>query len=148
MELTVQRNLKTPIREQIVSQIVWQVASGRLASGAALPSIRALSRQLGVHHNTCLQAYRKLSELGIIQLRHGSGARVLSPPEIPDGVIRTAPVWPSNLQPLELLAQDFVIRVFTAGYPWKVALRALRQAKSLLAQKTGQSQAPISRNDP
>lgn len=148
MELTVQRNLKMPIREQIVSQIVWQVASGRLASGTALPSIRALSRQLGVHHNTCLQAYRRLSALGIIQLRHGSGARVASLSETSNTIMLAECIWPSTRQSLELLAQDFVIRVFTAGYPWKVALQALKRAKSLLDHQANQSEALFSRNDP
>lgn len=136
MELTIQRNLKTPIREQIVNQIVWQVASGQLAYGAKLPSIRVLSRMLGVHHNTCLHAYRKLAELGVIEIRPGSGARVAPFSETTNMAMQDRCVGPSALPSLDLLAQEFVIRVFTAGYPWIIALRALKRARLLLGHKT------------
>ncbi|MHC4435656.1 MAG: GntR family transcriptional regulator, partial [Planctomycetota bacterium] len=49
-----------PIYLQIVNQIRYLVASGRLASGEQLPPVRKLAEQLLVNPNTVARAYREL----------------------------------------------------------------------------------------
>jgi len=44
----------TPIYKQITDQVRLGVASGRLAVGDQLPSVRALAEDLVVNPNTCL----------------------------------------------------------------------------------------------
>jgi GntR family transcriptional regulator/MocR family aminotransferase len=52
------------------------VRGGRLASGTALPSSRALARDLGIARNTVAEAYSQLVAEGWLAARHGSGTWV------------------------------------------------------------------------
>lgn len=62
MEISIQKGTSISLHEQLVTQISMQIASGILKPGAKLPSIRALSQKLGIHHNTCLNAYKELEK--------------------------------------------------------------------------------------
>jgi GntR family transcriptional regulator len=66
-----------PVYRQVVDQIRVPLASGALAAGDALPSVRGLAGQLGVHFNTVADAYRELAAEGWIDLAHGKRAVVL-----------------------------------------------------------------------
>jgi len=65
-----------PIYLQIVNQIKYLVASGRLASGDELPPIRVLAEQLVVNPNTIARAYRELEGAGIVEKRRTAGTYV------------------------------------------------------------------------
>jgi GntR family transcriptional regulator len=65
-----------PIYLQIVNQVKYLVACGRLAPGEELPPIRALAEQLLVNPNTIARAYLELERDGIVAKRHGSGTYV------------------------------------------------------------------------
>lgn len=67
----------TPLYEQIAARIRVGVAAGELAAGEALPSVRALARELRVNPATVVQAYRDLSSDGFVEMRHGHGTFVL-----------------------------------------------------------------------
>jgi GntR family transcriptional regulator/MocR family aminotransferase len=59
------------------------VRTGRLPAGTALPSSRALARDLGIARNTVVDAYGQLVAEGWLAARHGSGTWVAertSPP--------------------------------------------------------------------
>ena len=56
-----------PLFLQIAQAISRDIQRGRLKSGAALPGSRTLARELGVHRNTVLAAYRELNSEGWIQ---------------------------------------------------------------------------------
>jgi DNA-binding transcriptional regulator YhcF (GntR family) len=53
------------------------LVSGALSPGDAMPSVRSLAAQLGVHFNTIADAYRELAAEGWIDLAHGKRAVVL-----------------------------------------------------------------------
>ena len=55
-----------PIYEQIVAQIKAEVIEGRMTAGDALPSVRALSRELKISALTVKKAYDNLEEEGLI----------------------------------------------------------------------------------
>jgi GntR family transcriptional regulator/MocR family aminotransferase len=57
------------------------VRSGRLTAGTALPSSRALARDLGVARNTVVDAYGQLVAEGWLASRHGSGTWVAERPK-------------------------------------------------------------------
>lgn len=61
---------------QIVQQIKYLVASGRLAAGTELPAIRVLAEQLVVNPNTVARAYRELELAGIVEKRRTAGTYV------------------------------------------------------------------------
>jgi GntR family transcriptional regulator len=66
----------TPLYEQIAARVRVAVASGDLAPGDSLPSVRALARQLRINPATVVQAYRDLASDGFVELRHGQGTFV------------------------------------------------------------------------
>jgi len=65
-----------PIYLQIVQQLRYQIASGRLRPGSELPPIRQLAEQLLTNPNTVARAYRELEQEGLLTSRVGSGTRV------------------------------------------------------------------------
>src|SRR6266702_2950107 len=65
-----------PIYRQIVNQVKYLVAAGRLAPGEELPPIRVLAEQLLVNPNTIARAYLELERAGVVTKRHGSGTYV------------------------------------------------------------------------
>jgi len=65
-----------PIYRQIVNQVKYLVASGRLVAGDDLPPIRVLAEQLLINPNTVARAYRELETAGILVSRRGAGTYV------------------------------------------------------------------------
>jgi GntR family transcriptional regulator len=65
-----------PIYLQIVNQIKYLVASGRLSAGEELPPIRVLAQKLLVNPNTVVRAYRELELAGVVVKRRTSGTYV------------------------------------------------------------------------
>jgi GntR family transcriptional regulator len=65
-----------PIYLQIVNQVKYLVASGRLAPGEELPPIRVLADRLTVNPNTVARAYRELEVAGVVTKRRTAGTYV------------------------------------------------------------------------
>jgi len=65
-----------PIYQQIVNQIKYLVAAGRLSAGEELSPIRVLAEQLLVNPNTVARAYRELEAAGIVEKRRTAGTYV------------------------------------------------------------------------
>jgi DNA-binding transcriptional regulator YhcF (GntR family) len=62
---------------QIADWLRELLVSGELTPGAALPSVRRLALDLGVHFHTVAAAYRVLAEEGWLDLQHGRRAQVI-----------------------------------------------------------------------
>jgi GntR family transcriptional regulator len=67
-----------PIFRQIVQQVKYLVACGRLAPGEELPPIRALAEQLVINPNTVARAYKELELAGVVSKRSTTGTFVSS----------------------------------------------------------------------
>jgi GntR family transcriptional regulator/MocR family aminotransferase len=67
---------KITLQTQIFDQTVSLIKGGKLVAGAALPSSRELSRQLGVSRNTVSEAYDKLAAEGYIVTARAKGTFV------------------------------------------------------------------------
>lgn len=65
----------------LVNSVADLVRSGRLQSGARLPTVRALARQLGVSPATVAGAWSRLRELGLIETRRRGGTIAVFEPE-------------------------------------------------------------------
>ena len=65
-----------PIYLQIVNQVKYLVASGRLSPEEQLPPVRRLAEQLVVNPNTVARAYRELEAAGVLTTRRGAGVFV------------------------------------------------------------------------
>ena len=55
-----------PPFEQLRSQVARRAASGDLAPGTRLPTVRALATELGLAANTVARAYRELETDGVV----------------------------------------------------------------------------------
>ena len=68
--------------EEIAGKVGGMIENGAYRPGERIPSIRALSRQLQVSANTVLEAYARLENAGLVEVRPQSGYYVrLLPPE-------------------------------------------------------------------
>jgi GntR family transcriptional regulator len=76
VQIHIATNDGLPIYLQIVNQIKYAVASGRLASGDELPPIRVLAERLLINPNTVARAYRELETAGIVEKRRTAGTYV------------------------------------------------------------------------
>ena len=76
MELIIRNNTDQPIYGQITSQIRSQILSGVLAPGDALPSIRALAKDLKISVITTKRAYDELEAEGFVCTVAGKGCFV------------------------------------------------------------------------
>ena len=65
-----------PIFQQIVSQVIFGIASGGVEVGALIPSVRELALQLTVHPNTVAKAYQELERRGVLEAKRGRGMEV------------------------------------------------------------------------
>jgi GntR family transcriptional regulator len=84
-----------PIFRQVVDQIRLAVATGRLAEGEQLPSVRALAERLVVNPNTVAKAYAELTRQRVIEARQGLGMFIAPPRQMytrPERARRLAPL--------------------------------------------------------
>ena len=78
MFVTVDERDPRPLYQQLVDEIKTLIARGELDEGTLLPPVRQVASDLGVNLNTVAFAYRRLQNEGLIRVRHGSGAVVIS----------------------------------------------------------------------
>jgi len=72
MLLSVIKNSKTKISEQIFSQITELINKGTLKVGSRLPSTRELAKTIGVNRTTVIHVYEELEAEGYIESTPGS----------------------------------------------------------------------------
>lgn len=65
-----------PLFDQLRSQIIDGIRSGRLSPGTRLPTVRELAGNLGMAVNTVARAYRELEAAGILETRGRFGTFV------------------------------------------------------------------------
>jgi GntR family transcriptional regulator, transcriptional repressor for pyruvate dehydrogenase complex len=63
--------------DQVFRELADGILSGRHKPGSHLPSERALAEQLEVNRQVVREAIRRLAQLGLVQVLHGDGTRVL-----------------------------------------------------------------------
>ena len=73
MQLYIDNRSGAPIYDQIYSQIKGAILSGQVAEGEALPSIRALAKDLRISVITTKRAYDELLQAGYVYAVAGKG---------------------------------------------------------------------------
>lgn len=76
MELIIRNINNQPIYDQIYTQMKAQIVSGALKPGEALPSIRALAKDLKISVITTKRAYDELESDGLLYTVAGKGSFV------------------------------------------------------------------------
>lgn len=79
MDLIIRNNTNQPIYDQLYVQIKDHIIAGHLAPGEALPSIRALAKDLRISVITTKRAYDELESEGFLYTVGGKGCFVAEP---------------------------------------------------------------------
>lgn len=121
MKISINKESSVPVRDQLVEQVSLQIASGMLTAREKLPSIRALAARLGIHYSTVTAAYNHLADVGLLEIRQGSGVRVAS--------ISSRDSEPSAKTDLDGMINDFLARASESGFAAKDVLKAFEKIK-------------------
>lgn len=112
-----------PVYLQIVEAVRHQVATGALAQGQRLPTVRDLAQVLQVDRNTALRAYRVLHREGVISVQHGRGTFVRATAQQPH-------LTKHRRHALETLMDEGVARALSLGYaPREIELAFSKRLK-------------------
>jgi GntR family transcriptional regulator len=124
MTLKVQLDLKSgvPFYRQIIDQIKSAIATGRVASGDRLPTVRQLAVDLSINPNTVSRAYTELELTGLVETQMGSGTFVGQRKVEPDEVERR--------RQLDALCQEFLARASSYGFTLDEVLANLEQRRN------------------
>lgn len=76
MVISLEYDSEVPIYEQLCEQIIIGIATGQLAAGAKLPTVRQLAHELGINAMTVNKAYARLRQEGYIVIDRRRGAMV------------------------------------------------------------------------
>jgi GntR family transcriptional regulator/MocR family aminotransferase len=120
--LVLRRGGAAALHEQLEQELREQVRSGRLQSGARLPSSRALAAELGISRGVVLEAYAQLTAEGYLTASQGAPTRVAL---LASGERERPPVAATSLG--ARLAHDFDPALpDLAAFPRTDWIRALR----------------------
>lgn len=112
-----------PIYRQLVRQVVEGVASGALAPGERLPSLRELAKSLVVAPLTVKKAYDVLEADGVIESRRGRGTFVSA------AAVRSTELASERIRPL---VRRLVIDADVAGLSEQELVALVRAEASRL----------------
>jgi GntR family transcriptional regulator len=76
MILNIDPHSSKPVYQQLIDQIKYAIASGRLCPGDRLDPIRDVAVQTRVNRNTVARAYMELEREGVIRSKTGQGSFV------------------------------------------------------------------------
>jgi GntR family transcriptional regulator len=110
-----------PFYRQIIEQVKFAIARGRLRPGEQLPTVRQLAVDLSLNPNTVIRAYRELEIEKVLDTQQGSGTYVSRKrPEI-DRLERQ--------RMLDQILTDLLARASSYGFTVEDVLDGLRQRK-------------------
>jgi len=98
----------TPFYRQIIDQIRFGIASGKLKTGEQLPTVRSLAVLLKVNLNTIAKAYKELEILRILDTQQGSGTFINA-----NGIVLPAE---EKRQKIHDICKEFLTVAYTYGF--------------------------------
>ncbi len=111
-----------PVYRQIIDQVRGGVASGSLAVGDQLPTVRQLAVDLSINPNTVVRAYRELELGGLLETHQGTGT-FISAQKLRNGGQERA-------RQLGQIAADCIARAGAAGFTVDEVIDQLRASLS------------------
>lgn len=67
---------RSRVSDDVLSQLVERILSGRFEAGQRLPPERELAQQLGVNRTSLREALRQMESMGLVRIRQGDGIYV------------------------------------------------------------------------
>lgn len=113
------QNSGVPVYRQIIDQVRGGVASGALAAGNQLPTVRQLAVDLQINPNTVVRAYRELELGGLLETQQGTGTFISEK--------KVARADAERERQLRQIVDDCVARAGAAGFTVTNLLEELRQ---------------------
>jgi DNA-binding transcriptional regulator YhcF (GntR family) len=111
-----------PVYRQIIDQVMGGLASGALAPGDRLPTMRQLAVDLRINPNTVIRAYREMEIRGVLETQQGSGTFIAQGKVKPDELERH--------RRLNQIVSDVVARVGAAGFSLQELLEQLNELQA------------------
>ena len=109
-----------PVYRQLIDQVRGGVASGLLAAGDQLPTVRQLAVDLAINPNTVMRAYRELELGGMLETHQGTGTFISDKkPEKNSG---------ERERQLNQMAGEFAARAGAAGFTLEELIDRLRDS--------------------
>jgi GntR family transcriptional regulator len=106
-----------PVYRQIIDQVYGGIASGSLAVGDQLPTVRQLAVDLSINPNTVARAYREMELGGLLETHQGTGT-FISTQKMRGGEVERA-------RQLAQIVTDCVARAGAAGFTVKDLIEQL-----------------------
>ena len=100
--------LRARVADQIIAKLRAKIADGTYPRGSRLPTERVLAATYGVSAPTMREVLRALTSMGLVEVRHGSGAYVAANS---DGLIDGALVTLVQLEDVSILDLIGLLRV-------------------------------------
>ena len=118
-----------PIYRQIMDQVAGAIATGALAAGDQLPTVRQLAVDLAVNPNTVIRAYRELELQGALETQQGTGTFIRDQKTSLNGVARQ--------RRLTQLAGEFAARAGSEGITVEELIRQLQDFQKDAGKRKG-----------
>ena len=110
-----------PYYRQIIDQIRFGIASGKLKVGEQLPTVRSLAVELKVNLNTVAKAYKELEIQNILETQQGTGTFIqLLNIQLPEK---------EKQKKLEDICQEFLTIAYNYGFSIENLINELKNYK-------------------
>lgn len=116
-----------PVYRQIIDQVAGGLASGSLAVGDQLPTVRQLAVDLAINPNTVIRAYRELEIRGVLETQQGTGTFISQRKVQRDDAERQ--------RRLSQLAGEFAARAGSEGFTVEELIEQLRELQKDAGKK-------------
>lgn len=110
-----------PFYRQIIDQIRFGIASGRLRVGEQLPTVRALAVSLKVNLNTVSKAYKELEIQQVLETQQGTGTFI--------NKVENILSEKDKQHKLEMITQDYLSIALSYGFSKAEMINELKKHK-------------------
>src|SRR5215471_8089380 len=108
-----------PVYRQLIDQVRAGIATGSLAAGDQLPTVRQLAVDLAINPNTVVRAYRELELSGLLETHQGTGTFIAQKKLPKESAERD--------RQLAQIVSDLVARAGAAGFTVEDLVNQLRE---------------------
>ncbi len=108
-----------PVYRQLIDQVQAAIATGTLAVGHQLPTVRQVAVDLAINPNTVMRAYRELEIRGVLDTQQGTGTFI---------ALQRSPIHDDDrARRLHQLIDEFAARAGAGGFTLEEILEALKE---------------------